>query len=385
MSPVCNILLHNKPDKSEHVESEHKERLNKVLTAWGLKVYPVCGDGNCCFTAVAMALITNASSIVRVKADFFTNLAIEQLCSKDDCACLSKALRILTVEEWRNNESDYRGFLQNDEASVAEEAEKFLQNGFFTGELGDTMVLALSNVLNMPITVFSSICDHPIVNILPRKLDVSFALFIAYNQCGPGHYDAVIEDGGKKCAEDRKCTETTPTMQKICSCGKNDKGENTHCHPTQRKYTTVCHCPCNKGCSVYCKCKRCKNPVGVQAASFEIPPPPKKSRHSWQKSIPGSYSFAVSLGENIEPGTRTLMEYLALEQVISHFQHNRIEITIENMEMVYQAIVEISSDFEHTLPLGMLTTNQILKFLSEHEHNLRLYENICVAELKVYQ
>lgn len=48
-----------------------------------------------------------------------------------------------------------------------------------------------------------------------------------------------------------------------CSCGKNDsKGEKTHCHQIERKYSTVCYCPCliaNRKCTNSCKCKRCTN------------------------------------------------------------------------------------------------------------------------------
>jgi hypothetical protein len=85
----------------------------------------------------------------------------------------------------------------------------------------------------------------------------------------------------------------------------------------------------------------------------------------------------------MESGTQTLMEYFALEQVLAHLQHNRIEVTIENVEVIYKAIVEISSDFEQTLPLGILTTKQIKKFISEHEENLKMFERLCVAELKL--
>ena len=69
------------------------------------------------------------------------------------------------------------------------------------------------------------------------------------------------------------------------------------------------------------------------------------------------------------------MEYLALEQILKHLQHNRFEESAENIHIVYQSLVEISSGLENTIPLGILTIEQIMKFLSEHEHNLRIYMN----------
>lgn len=49
------------------------------------------------------------------------------------------------------------------------------------------------------------------------------------------------------------------------SCGKNDKRNRTHCHPTESKYTTIVRCKCyrkNKACTSICKCKSCNNPHG---------------------------------------------------------------------------------------------------------------------------
>jgi len=73
-------------------------------------------------------------------------------------------LRQRMVEEWSSNCDFYQGFLTHD---VSEVPQQFLTNGHFTGEAENLMVLTLSNVLLMPITVFTSIPNMETLCILP--------------------------------------------------------------------------------------------------------------------------------------------------------------------------------------------------------------------------
>lgn len=75
------------------------------------------------------------------------------------------------------------------------------------------------------------------------------------------------------------------------------------------------------------------------------------------------------------------MEYLCLEEILKHFRYNKIQQTQENILMIYDALVEVSSGMDMVIPLGKLSQDMIAKFLKEHEHNLATIENICVAEL----
>jgi len=51
---------------------------------------------------------------------------------------------------------------------VNQEAEKFLFPGFYHGDPADSMVLALANVLQCSIVVFSSSKCHPVFCITPK-------------------------------------------------------------------------------------------------------------------------------------------------------------------------------------------------------------------------
>ena len=59
------------------------------------------------------------------------------------------------MNEWLNHPHEYQGFLTS--STVEEEAPKFMQSSFYHGELANTMVLAVSNALEIPIVVFSSV------------------------------------------------------------------------------------------------------------------------------------------------------------------------------------------------------------------------------------
>ena len=92
--------------------------------------------------------------------------------------------------------------------------------GYFHGDLADTMVLAKANAINSTIIVFSSIQCQPVIVVTPCTLETSIPLMLTYNQYGPGHYDAASPKFYSK-------DTSTPTS---CSCGKDDKSQQEHCH-----------------------------------------------------------------------------------------------------------------------------------------------------------
>lgn len=56
------------------------------------------------------------------------------------------------------------------------------------------MVLTLANILQMPITVFTSVSNMLVLCIMPTTHSAltSQPIFLAYTQTGPGHYDCVV-------------------------------------------------------------------------------------------------------------------------------------------------------------------------------------------------
>ena len=145
------------------------------------------GDGNCCFSAVAFSLVATSTLILENNPDYFDTMGLDLA---ENLQSFSLRLRQLTILEWTHNPQDYEGFVPD--VHVPEEAAKFLQNGFFYGELADTIVLALSNLLGIPFIIFSSSSTHPVITITPRQLIVPIPVYLAYNHYGAGQLCCVL-------------------------------------------------------------------------------------------------------------------------------------------------------------------------------------------------
>ena len=89
------------------------------------------------------------------------------------------------------------------------------------GELGNKVLLSLSNALGHPIIALSSAVNHPLINIMPRQMKT---LYEAYNQYGVGHYDAITIPATNQLP--LSSPETSAATSR-CTCGKNDK---TNCY-----------------------------------------------------------------------------------------------------------------------------------------------------------
>ena len=110
------------------------------------------GDGNCCFLALAFTLCVQKQEIQSVLPNLFSDVGIHIEAETIDIAY---QLQLLAVNEWMQHTEDYQSFLDGNH-TVSEEAPQFLQQGHFLGPRGNTMVLAVSNALGLPIIVFSS-------------------------------------------------------------------------------------------------------------------------------------------------------------------------------------------------------------------------------------
>ncbi len=67
----------------------------------------------------------------------------------------------------------------------------FYRMVFFASDLGDTLVMALSNALSIPIIVLTSNPNVPFITFWPRTFAIFTPIILTYNQYGTGHYDAL--------------------------------------------------------------------------------------------------------------------------------------------------------------------------------------------------
>lgn len=300
--------------------------LNNLLESNNLQLIPVPGDGNCCFTAVGKGLqcILQENGTHKLSLLNHVNSIGLQI---SDLQYTSLQLRRLTVEEWTgSNKGYYENFLVSHQ-NIDDAAKKFAEPGYFQNDLGDLMILALCNVLHVPIIIFSNIPYQPVIPVLPRETHFDFLLFVAYNHIGAGHYDAAVM---------KKRMLSYPSNDSFCRCGVN--GDKLSCSDTER-YHTRCKCfKQNIGCSQLCKCKNCSNTFGRRSLLG------KRNRvmHKQQYTLPSSKAFAEDRCEKIKYGPWTLLENVILAHVLENFSKNLEDMTVENILKGFNEIVTFS-------------------------------------------
>lgn len=132
------------------------------------------------------------------------------------------------VDRFRENRQQYESFLTSD--NFDKKVERFMHQGYFTGELGNLMVLAMANVLKMPIVIFSSLENYPTIPILPRQqLNGMPPFFLSFNAAGCGHYDFVCMENVQLVPEKQQGKERNKKKRpKVsCSCGVSRKGQGS--------------------------------------------------------------------------------------------------------------------------------------------------------------
>ena len=71
----------------------------------------------------------------------------------------------------------------------------FLEDGFYHNELGNAVLLGMSNVPGLPLTVISNIPVLPVFTIHTSTGQFStstFPIILAFDQQGPGNFNAVF-------------------------------------------------------------------------------------------------------------------------------------------------------------------------------------------------
>ena len=108
-------------------------------------------------------------------------------------------MRELVVDEWQGEfQENYSEFFTSDgliDDSVAfmQEAEEYRKKGTFAGSLGDSMPLALANILKLPLMILSTKHNVPFIDICPRSVMTGAApIFLARYNAGAGYYNAII-------------------------------------------------------------------------------------------------------------------------------------------------------------------------------------------------
>lgn len=354
MSSIPALFHHNDYDPLRQSMDQHLQRLDNRLAAFGYKRVTVPGDGNCFFAAYATQLhaLVERSPESEV-INHLSTLGIDLSIDKED---IIQQLRTMLVSEWSNNPEKYQPFLT--ESAVCDEAQNFLQSGYFNHELGNTMPLAMANLTGIPLIIISSLENHGIFRIDPENPHTSDPIMLSFNQSGVGHYDAVTN-----ISEEASRSAT-------CRCGVNNKSKSSFsCITVVGQYSSRCKClKAKQACSISCGCVSCANPHGKHHEEFPRATGSKRVRQRHDLALlPPVKKFMAERGESVERGPWTMYEYLVFEGILQHHLEEGVPITPQSLHGSYEQVanmVEMNNDLK--VPLGRKTVRQIASRLQRH-------------------
>ena len=266
-----------------------QRNIDDLLNLNNMQRINVLGDGNCFFVSLATMIQQQLQdgSLSAEAIAHMENLGIIGTTQTNNIGHMASVLRCVLVEEWLSNPTDYQPFLLSGQ-DYNTEVNAFLQDGHFASELGNSMPLAASNKLQIPLVVFTEMLNFPILPICPRDRVISDnPLYLAYDMGFAGHYDAIKQQKQSPATEiqqgkqfERAQILTADNAKLSCRCGqgaKKKKKGSISCHD----YKNGCKCFQNvSGCNVNCQCINCENPRGKKVTgTVSIACSSRKRRH----------------------------------------------------------------------------------------------------------
>lgn len=218
-------------------------------------------NSNCFFLSVAHALKNSIISNKSTSSDVIKHLDALGLINSVDINGICARLRKLIVEEWLAHSPSYSPFLTGSQ-TFEDEAKAFLIDGHFATDLGNSMPLARANVLCLPIVVFTQMENLPVLPISRRDCIQCMPIFVAFDQSGVGHYDAVTQITHSEPSCEVEKTDELQNKHEFCRCGqgaKRNEKDIVSCDQFKKR------CKCFQGvrsCTDRCQCLGCENPYG---------------------------------------------------------------------------------------------------------------------------
>ena len=375
---------------------DHNVRLQRTVASFGLEIFPVDPDGDCAFTAVwrQIRMLTTDDDMVNDTADLTNHLVTLGLTLTDTTVPV-KMLRSLFVDEICGEKVNYyHSFIQGmTKWEFIEEAKKFIYPGQFSGQVGDLIVMALSNLLKCPILVLTSMESCNIIPFIPENLSCNVPIFVAFNQHGPGHYDSTRPYNASPNIdnESEDVHEADREDMKPCRCGKSgnngksgDNGKKS-CN-SGGKYSSRCKCFKFKKPCTGCKCVNCDNPYnGVPPVSNnnKVTSTVKQSRKRIKLDVSRkkTSAFMSDMGEPIRQGHWNTYETSLVQCIIAlpTVDKNDAKKVCE----IYNFVVNLSCIRIMALDLREKSDKQVrgkLEHLSKMEKNCLSH---VVTQLKV--
>jgi len=384
-----NVLcLLSSVESTENANNNMRD-LDAFLLLNNMERLKIAGNGNCFFVSLATMIqhqLTSDSLHDETKVHL-ENLGIIIDVATSSIEQMATALRRTVVDEWLSNAADYEPFLLSGQ-DYQEEANAFLQDGYFAAELGNAMPLAASNALHIPVVVFTTMSNFPIIPICPRDIILTNTpIFLAYDMNFAGHYDAIRQCGTLQ-QENKEQTESSSSQREnqqiTCRCGKGAKRKNKNiisCH----EYKSGCKCFQNVvGCSMYCQCVNCSNPRGKKIqGTAQIACSSRKRRHhecSTERLSGKSYTEIKAGGTTTVHWT--LFEELVLMQImLALLASDKLEP--EALYREYSHVVDTVTSTSMRRCLGKKTERQVCQKLTTFLSSQQVFETLMKEQIRL--
>lgn len=314
----ASLLLFSYPESNIQCDYDKAvERVKSMVENYGFKLIDIAGDGDCCFNSVGHGLESffqvESSPIVR----HLTSVGIFK--GQDEVDRIMR-LRELVVAEWLGEfSSEYSMFLTvADQSSFHDMAQRFIQRGVFDCELGNSVLMALANILKCPIVVFTSIDTYPIIPLIPRESPLSvIPIYVAFNQTGKGHYNALCSVPEEALAIKETDVENEVMLSKKSSCRCGQGRAKVKVKSFCIDYGSRCKCfQQMQGCNNNCGCRNCGNPHGEKKAN---PTPTQSRKRRKHDTTPKTSSeFVDNHGEQLPHGKWSDFERFILQQIVQN-------------------------------------------------------------------
>lgn len=396
------LLFSSHASSSRPDAGKCRERLTSILNAFGFEQLSMPGDGDCflhCISFSLSSLLTRDNSNL---ATYLKSIGISiEIPDKDKI----NVLRRLIVQEFMGpNRHVYEPFLITSTTdSYDAEAQKFLESGHYDSELGNCVPLAMSNILQVPLVIFTSMENYPITHVIPRTRVLSeVPIYLAFSHSDSGHYDLAVE--GNRTESNSTVTETTgkepdtqmpvevdlPTQNQTgCSCGRG-AARKTAKSEFCKHYKSRCPCfRALRSCNVNCSCRSCVNPFGRKANEKGIfdPPPRKRQKQDLQQDVKQTDKGYMETKAE-EPIATTWLEdeLYVIEALILYLLVTSQDITPNRIFADYHKIVEFCSaediSFQRVFSLRRKSASAITKKLQDIKNKLKVDEEFFKKQIQ---
>ena len=76
-----------------------------------------------------------------------------------------------------------------------------------------------------------------------------------------------------------------------------------------------------------------------------------------------------------------MLEFFILESIVKYLVQEGISLLPENIQVIYNTLVELLHTTENQLPVGTKDVGDINTFMREHKLNLQVFQALCLSFL----